>query len=98
MKAPHQAQMTSAHVLSTKPYGTWRVNHNLLGDGNEMGSSHIHFLVMHQDLNNSDFFSNLQNVQFKPIKTHYFVNFCDSSGRRIMLAQTSQVHPNGLLT
>lgn len=57
MKAPHQAQkMTLAHVRSTKPYGTWRVNHYLLGDGNEMGYSHIHVLVMHQDLNNSDFF------------------------------------------
>lgn len=63
MKALHQAQMTLAHVLSTKPYGTWRVTQNLLGDGNEMGYSHIHFLVMHQDLNNSDFFPSLHNVE-----------------------------------
>lgn len=38
MKDPHRAQMTCslAHVLTTKPCGTWKVNHNLLGDGNEM--------------------------------------------------------------
>lgn len=38
MKDPHRAQMTCslAPVLTTKPRGTWKVNHNLLGDGNEM--------------------------------------------------------------
>lgn len=33
---PTQMTCSLAHVLTTKPRGTWKVNHNLLGDGNEM--------------------------------------------------------------